>query len=472
MDGNPPPPPSVRLVRTYTRLPKLTTVPTLESIRAKAPPPHPIVLLLLLPSSASTQTSLRAPKRTCWQKMDDVLTTYGFESLGEFLSVLFHPPVRGRETPISILQHFPHPDRSPRSATPVPAYLPGQTRLVGDRIYYQVGKLARKSRTDTRSRRHLRATTNKRTNSKDVIEWEDVAFSVEELAALYRQEDKFLWYLTECFAASRKDGSKSALLVPSLRVATDTLAATLDCRLDCGFSLVKLTLIVSDSTARNVLNSLTGADLSALQEQFRLDSVPPLQSIGSSHEDASPASWYKRRAADGKQGVSGCISDFDKQMGIEPEKSDNLLSWNRGLVLGCDTDLLAHFDELAAHDCLPTLEDLLEQASIIRERYACQTAYKQSLDKLEQDGASSRTKFPGRFQADPQRLHPTLLLPSRRQTPICPGLDDIPDDAEPAPLGEDLEPSIGISTTPEPAEPTGKSQEEEGPKTHKETAGI
>ncbi|KAJ7318335.1 hypothetical protein DFH08DRAFT_892363 [Mycena albidolilacea] len=59
------------------------------------------------------------------------------------------------------------------------------TRLVGDHIYHQVGKLARKSRTDNRNRRHLRATTNKRTNSKDVIEWEDVAFSVEELAALY-----------------------------------------------------------------------------------------------------------------------------------------------------------------------------------------------------------------------------------------------------------------------------------------------
>ncbi|KAJ7823897.1 hypothetical protein B0H14DRAFT_3469796 [Mycena olivaceomarginata] len=53
-----------------------------------------------------------------------------------------------------------------------------------------------------------------------------------------------------------------------------------------------------------------------------------------------------------------------------------------------------------------------------------------------------------------------------------PGLDDIPDDDEPAPLGEDLEPSIGISTTPEPAEPTGKSQEEEGPKTHKEPPGF
>jgi hypothetical protein len=132
---------------------------------------------------------------------------------------------------------------------------------------------------------------------------------------------------------------------------------------------------------------------------------------------------------------------------------------------------LAHFDELAAHDCLPTLEDLLEQASIIRERYACQTVYEQSLDKLEQDGASSRTKFPEGSKQTLVTSPNTSAAESDADTDM-PGLDDIPDDDEPAPLGEDLEPSIGISTTPEPAEPTGKSQEEEGPKTHKEPPGF
>ncbi|KAJ7863426.1 hypothetical protein B0H14DRAFT_2574825, partial [Mycena olivaceomarginata] len=50
------------------------------------PPPPPV-----------KKISLRAPKRTCWQKMDHVLTTYGFDSLGEFLSVLFHPRKRGEK---------------------------------------------------------------------------------------------------------------------------------------------------------------------------------------------------------------------------------------------------------------------------------------------------------------------------------------------------------------------------------------
>ncbi|KAJ7712475.1 hypothetical protein B0H14DRAFT_3171882 [Mycena olivaceomarginata] len=184
------------------------------------------------PSSASTQTSLRAPKRTCWQKMDDVLTTYGFESLREFLSVLFHPRKRGekdhrtkshRQTVSAFLKGqskitmahiipliFNHSRSRPRKrdtdqhssafspSRPLseiryarPCLSAWATRLVGDHIYYQVGKLARKSRTDTRSRRHLRATTNKRTNSKDVIEWEDVAFSVEELAALTDKRTSF-----------------------------------------------------------------------------------------------------------------------------------------------------------------------------------------------------------------------------------------------------------------------------------------
>ncbi|KAJ7832573.1 hypothetical protein B0H14DRAFT_3142868, partial [Mycena olivaceomarginata] len=578
MDGNPPPPPSVKLVRTYTRLPKITTVPTLESIREKG-----------------TSSTSNSPRDT------------------DQHSAAFSP-----SRPLSEIRYAR------------PCLSAWATRLVGDRIYYQVDKLARKSRTDTRSRRHLRATTNKRTNSKDVIEWEDVAFSVEELAALYRQEDEFLWYLTECFAASRKGGKVivkktrphpiiqvgaiSSFITSRNRYASGDLGLPLglwlfacQAHVDVKRVLCRFGYSVSDSTARNALNSLTGADLSALQEQVRdatargevdfgkisdnvqryervfehglgkenvlkhgtactafgLDNCKPgafhsadhiarvinqerqsmtvetlYSSIDWEHMDNitdlhfvrvianfSPhlnhlssqvsarfrTTLAKHRLEPRKtrlqppgtnaeqqmenKGYQAGFRDFDKQMGIEPEKSDNLLSWNRGdggthgtltrlkhiqvtmkniyasyrnaistpetwhtkstqlnsaatnhygpaaspdpsslsrssnaanmkrptdlkkcdfyptsrsmtmiwearvldcwrLVLGCDTDLLAHFDELAAHDCLQTLEDLLEQASIIRERYACQTVYEQSLDKLEQDGASSRTKFP------------------------------------------------------------------------------
>ncbi|KAJ7865740.1 hypothetical protein B0H14DRAFT_3597939, partial [Mycena olivaceomarginata] len=415
-----------------------------------------------------------------WHKMDDVLTTYGFESLREFLSVLFHPRKRGekdhrtkshRQTVSAFLKGqskitmahiipliFNHSRSRPRKrdtdqhsaafspSRPLseiryarPCLSAWATRLVGDHIYYQVGKLARKSRTDTRSRRHLRATTNKRTNSKDVIEWEDVAFSVEELAALYRQEDEFLWYLTECFAASRKGGKVivkktrphpiiqvgaiSSFITSRNRYASGDLGLPLglwlfacQAHVDVKRVLCRFGYSVSDSTARNALNSLTGADLSALQEQVRdatargevdfgkisdnvqryervfehglgkenvlkhgtactafgLDNCKPdafhaadhiarvinqerqsmtvetiYSSIDWEHMDNITDLHFVRHRLEPRKtrlqplgtnteqqmenkGYQAGFRDFDKQMGIEPEKSDNLLSWNRG----------------------------------------------------------------------------------------------------------------------------------------------
>ncbi|KAJ7601483.1 hypothetical protein B0H17DRAFT_867707, partial [Mycena rosella] len=171
----------------------------------------------------------------------------GFDSLGEFLSVLFHPRIRGEKDSrtkrhrqavsaflrgrctITIVDIIPlifnhnssragrkHPDQRAASFSPhvplkeicyaCPYMAAWATRIVGDHIYDRVGKLARKNRSDPRSRRHLRATSNGRTENANVVEWEDVKFSIEELAALYKNEDPFLWYLTECFSASRKKG--------------------------------------------------------------------------------------------------------------------------------------------------------------------------------------------------------------------------------------------------------------------------
>ncbi|KAF7371606.1 hypothetical protein MVEN_00016000 [Mycena venus] len=728
MDGNPPPPPPVKLVRTYTRLPRLT-IPTLESIRAKGTSSASDSPVAPSPSSALTQISLRAPKRTCWQKMNDVLTTYGFDSLGEFLSVLFYARKRGEkdcrtkshrqtvaaflkgQTKITMAHIIPliynhHRSRPKRdTAQHSAAFSPSiplsdiryarpclsawATRLVGDRIYYRVSKLAHKNRSDARNRRHLRATTNKRTNSTDIIEWEDVAFSVEELAALY-QEDEFLWHLTECFAASRKGGKVvvkktrphpviqvgaiSSFITSRNRYASGDLGLPLglwlfacQAHIDVKRVLCRFDYSVSESTARNALNTLTDASLNALQEKVRdatvqgeveygkiSDNVQQYERVfehglgkenvlkhgtactAFGFDDCKPGAFYaayhiarvikqERQtmtveniyssidwehmdnvsdlhfvrvlvdfsphlnplscqvlldsplSTNGEQqmenkGYQAGYRDFDKQMGIEPEKSDNLLSWNRAdggghgmlmrqkmiqvttkdiytsyrnaistpetwhtkstklnsaasnhygpaaspdpsslshssnaanmkrpsdlkkcdfyptsrsmtliwearvldcwrLVLGCDTDLLAHFDELAANDCLPTLDDLLEQASIIREHYACQTAYEQSLDKEEQDGASSRTKFPQGSTWTPP-TSPEASADEPDADADMPGLDEIPDDEEPAPHREAPEPSVNIPITPEPTEPTAKSHEEEGPKIHKELPGF
>ncbi|KAJ7916584.1 hypothetical protein B0H13DRAFT_1871042 [Mycena leptocephala] len=114
------------------------------------------------------------------------------------------------------------------------------------------------------------------------------------------------------------------------------------------------------------------------------------------------------------------------------QDSDTTIDSQNSLVLECDTDLLKYFDELAENDCLPTLDDLLEHASVIRERYAYQTAYEQSLDKTDHDSAPSRTKVPqGSIWTPPTaRKAPTA---EHDDDADMPGLDEIPDDDEPTP---------------------------------------
>ncbi|KAJ6542668.1 hypothetical protein B0H19DRAFT_1310467, partial [Mycena capillaripes] len=158
----------------------------------------------------------------------------GFDSLGEFLSVLFHPRTRGEKAfrskrhrqavgaflqgqskitmahimPLIYNHHKIRPKKKDvnQSSAAFSPYTPltqiwyahpfiaaWATWLVGDHLCYRVGKLAHKKKTDGRSRRYLRTTTNGHNKNADIVEWEDVEFSIEELAELYKQEDKFLW---------------------------------------------------------------------------------------------------------------------------------------------------------------------------------------------------------------------------------------------------------------------------------------
>ncbi|KAJ7703927.1 hypothetical protein B0H17DRAFT_1193860 [Mycena rosella] len=491
--------------------------------------------------------------------------------------------------------------------------------------------------------------------------------AMAELAALYKNEDPFLWYLTECFSASRKKGQ----VIAHIDVK----------RVFCRFGYA-----VSDSTTRNALTSLTNRSLNKLKAKVQdatawgetefgkisdnvqryaqvfehglgkenelkhgtvctavgLDDCKPgafrasdhiarvlkqdrqtmmveslYDSIDWEHMDnitnlhfvrvvvdfspwlnplasqvlarfrtalakhrleprkkrLQPLSTNSEQQMENK-GYQAGFHDFDEQMGIEPEKCNDLLSWNRAdggghatlmrqkmiqvptkdiyasyrnaistpetwhtkstqlnsaasnhygpaaspdpsslsrssnaanmkrptdlkkcdfyptsrsismiwdahvldcwrLVLGCDSDLLTHFEELAAHDCLPSIDDLLEQASILRERYASQAAYEQALDKAEQDGALHRSKFP---------MGSAWTPPSGPEAPVAendidtemPGLNTIPDvhnPAEDAAVG--AEPSAEIPTTPEPKDSNAEACDaEEGPKVHKEPPGF
>jgi len=69
----------------------------------------------------STQVSLRATKRTHFQKIDDVLQSFGFESLGEFLSALFYCHPRPSEL---------SDPRTSRHRSAVTAFLHGDSKVI------------------------------------------------------------------------------------------------------------------------------------------------------------------------------------------------------------------------------------------------------------------------------------------------------------------------------------------------------
>ncbi|KAF8166721.1 hypothetical protein K438DRAFT_1528770, partial [Mycena galopus ATCC 62051] len=640
-----------------------------------------------------------------YQKIHDILKTYSFRNIGDFLAALFHPRTRGekdkrtnrhRQAVAAFLQGrtsstmahiidliYTHHKSRPKKKDPdylagfSPSKPPSEigcarpclsswaTQLVGDHAYFRVGKLARKGRATGRNRRHLRARTNGRTERTEVVEWEDVEFTIDGLSAQYREEDPFLWYLTESCLASRKKGNIvvkknrphhiiqvgaiSSFIICRNQYASGDLALTLGiwlfaCKahIDIKRVFCRFGFSVSDSTAHHALNSMTDSDRDKMQTKVRdatkegeaevgkiLDNIQRYDRVfehglgqvsqlkvgtactafhlqnckpGAFHADDHVArvvaqerqtmttesvyasiDWthnrnianlhFVRVLADfiphlsdlstqistrfrtdlakyrlnptksilqplgtncerevENKGMHNSILDFDKQAGIEPEKHDNILSWYRGdgashatimrlkktlvttpniynslrniistpetwhtkatdlnscasnhygpasskdpsslsrssnaanmkrptdlkkcdfyptsrsmtmiwearvldcwrLVLECKDDLLAHFDNLATTKKLPSFDELLAHTSVIRERYASQTAYEQSLDKAEQDEASARKKFP---EGSPW-------------TPQC---------------------------APETKAPKKSTADKDGPKTHKELPGF
>ncbi|KAJ7815078.1 hypothetical protein B0H14DRAFT_2375595 [Mycena olivaceomarginata] len=203
----------------------------------------------ITPSSSSSISapSLRAAKRSKWEKMDDLLSSYGFLSLGDFLDVLFHNHARDEPDPRTprhiaavnkflsgsntfrmshlIERLYHHRESRPKrrhTAERAAAFSPHipledihfaqpslsawATRLVGNRIHDSVGTLARKNRDDSESRTHIRASTNGKDPNARVVSWEDTHFTIEGLAQKYATNAELVWYLTECMAAPRKKG--------------------------------------------------------------------------------------------------------------------------------------------------------------------------------------------------------------------------------------------------------------------------
>ncbi|KAJ7815211.1 hypothetical protein B0H13DRAFT_2242621 [Mycena leptocephala] len=266
------------------------------------------------------------------KKVDDVLTTFGFESLGDFLAALFHNHRRGENDPrtpthrMVVTQFlngvssfkmadlieliYDHPQSRPKQKYPEqvaaafshskpldeiryarPCLNSWATRTVGDEVYRRVGLLAKKTN-DPDSRTHVRATTNGRNEDADVATWEDTEFSIQGLADKYQERDPFIWYMTECFCAPRvkgevvmrkrrphpviQVGALSAFIVSRNPYASGDLALPLGiwhfaCKshVDVKRVYCRFGSTISDSTARKALNSMSAASLANLQHNVR-----------------------------------------------------------------------------------------------------------------------------------------------------------------------------------------------------------
>ncbi|KAJ7939688.1 hypothetical protein B0H13DRAFT_2300386 [Mycena leptocephala] len=371
--------------------------------------------------------NLRAAKRSKWEKMDDLLSSYGFLSLGDFLDVLFHNHARDEPDPrtprhiaavnkflsgantfrmshlIERLYHHresrPKRRHTAKRAAAVSPHIPHEdihfaqpslsawaTRLVGNRIHDSVGTLARKNRDDSESRTHIRASTNGKDPNARVVSWEDTHFTIEGLARKDATDAELVWYLTECMAApERRNQYASGDLALPLGIWHFACKSHIDVkRVYCRFGS-----IISDTTVRTSLNTMTDTSIEALQtdvrkateeDESRRDNQLKVGTACTAvcYEDCKPGRCLPafvrvlaefvpelaplraqittrfRTAPIAKhllpedrktinqpigtnaehelelKGMRAALSDFDQQLGVEPEKSDNILSWSRG----------------------------------------------------------------------------------------------------------------------------------------------
>ncbi|KAJ7343047.1 hypothetical protein DFH08DRAFT_703611 [Mycena albidolilacea] len=275
------------------------------------------------PSSASTQPSLRAARRTQWQKINDVLHTYSFPNLGDFLVCLFHLHVRGEKDPrtqchrqavgtflqgkstvkmADLIESFYHHHKSqPKKDSDDyhSAFSPNKpltkiqctrpclsvwaTCLIGNHAYFR--NWAGRSR-----QRHLRATTNGHVTNADIMTWEDTEFMLQALARQYQDEDPFVWYMTECFMASRKKGkvivkknrphpviqvsaissfilSRNQYVSSELRLPLRLWLFACQAHIDIKHVFCCFGYSVGDGVSCKALNSMTNSSMNHLQEK-------------------------------------------------------------------------------------------------------------------------------------------------------------------------------------------------------------
>ncbi|KAJ7223786.1 hypothetical protein C8J57DRAFT_1440220 [Mycena rebaudengoi] len=179
-------------------------------------------------------------------------------------------------TPLSDI-HFVHPCLSAWA-----------TQLVGKEAYYAIGHLAKVDCNDPDNRTHIHMKTNGRLQGTEVVSWDRMNFTIDGLAEKYKLNAQLPWFLTQCMAAPHKHGvpvlrerhlhpvsaAISSFILSRNHNANGDLAMPLGiwhfaCKshvdVKCVYS--RFGSIVSDTTARNTLDSMTEVGLNALREK-------------------------------------------------------------------------------------------------------------------------------------------------------------------------------------------------------------
>ncbi|RDB16838.1 hypothetical protein Hypma_002483 [Hypsizygus marmoreus] len=275
-------------------------------------------------------TRIRAARRNKWEKMTDVLSVIqkDFDSLGDFLEHLFHHAARGNDprskrhtsmistflqgssathigTIIDLIYRHRQSNPPKGSADSEFAYSPTiplgdirharpclsawAARVIGNRVYKEVGELTKNDPLDPADRTQLRATRSGRSQSSVLqVTWEDLGkFSIPALAAKYQRRAPLAWYLAESMAAPQKNGKVIVRLRrPHITIAVGAISAFVLARnrfanylaLNIGVwqfackahvdekrILSRFGYAVHDTTVWECLNSLSDSSLKALR---------------------------------------------------------------------------------------------------------------------------------------------------------------------------------------------------------------
>ena len=269
MEGN------IRIVKSFKKLRPIPEVPDIpEHVTRFLPSPSSSLLLSSPNDQHSSITSLspllsspfnelrsssqlrliQSPQSDAqklaskFKRMEEFLKDSGFDSIGEFLEILFYNPSRlsGKPDPrgtchakavsrflqgrnkirmsdiISLIYKHKHSAPSPTSplysernasfsstVSPQeifharPSLFSWATNLVADHVHHEIYALTAKDDIT-----HLRASTNgHRPDRVNLVTWEALGrFSIAALCEKYKARAPVSWYLTESMTASRKNG--------------------------------------------------------------------------------------------------------------------------------------------------------------------------------------------------------------------------------------------------------------------------